>query len=153
MTVIYILFALFATAYSFVPKCSTCKFFVPNNDNPDLGLCNMFQDKIYNKDNNVLVKNMAAHCRKDENQCGESGHLYESKSNPTDKDVEPIESYEYIKNACSGKFVDEDDLTKLEQLELDMVITFQKMRRHNKKIIYKNVKNIYKLFKKKDYDM
>jgi hypothetical protein len=64
-----------------------------------------------------------------------------------------MENYEYVKCICSGEFVEEDDLTKLEQLELDMVSAFQKMRRHNKKIIYKNFKNIYKLLKNREYDM
>jgi hypothetical protein len=114
----------------------------------------MFQDTVYNKENNILVKNMAVHCRRDENLCGESGFLYEpAKTQQREHVKEHMDNYEYIKNVCSGEFVEEDDLTKLEQLEIDMVSAFQKMRRHNKKIIYKNVKNIYKLFKKNEYDM
>ena len=153
MTIIYVLFMLINSVYSFKPSCSTCKFFIPNNDKPDLGLCNMFQDKLYNKDNSVLVKNMAAHCRRDENLCGESGFLHESNKTNENEQVERMETYEYIKSVCSGEYVEEDDLTKLEKLELDMVNTFQKMRRHNKKIIHRNLKNIYKLLKKKDFDM
>jgi hypothetical protein len=151
MMIFYLLFALFNMVHSFAPSCSSCKFFIPNGDKPDLGLCSMFQERI--NDSN-LVKNMAVHCRNDENQCGESGFLYESnKTNPTEKDSKKMENYEYIKSVCSGEFVDDDDLTKLEKLELEMVNAFQKMRRHNKKIIYKNVKNIYNLFKKKDFDL
>lgn len=154
MTIVYLLIVLLNTVYSFTPSCSTCKFFIPNNDKPDLGLCNMFQDKLYNKDNDVLVNNLAVHCRRDENLCGESGFLYDSnKTNQNEEVKEHMENYEYIKSVCSGEFVEEDDLTKLEQLETDMVVAFQKMRRHNKKIIYKNVKNIYKFLHKKEYDM
>jgi len=104
----------------------------------------MFQERV----NNNLIKNMAAHCRKDENLCGESGFLYES--NRVELDNEKVQNYEYIKSVCSGNIVEDDYLTKLEQLELELVNVFQKMRRHNKKIIYNNVKNVYKLFKKKD---
>jgi hypothetical protein len=150
-TIVYLLMVLINTVYSFTPSCSTCNFFIPNNLNPDLGLCNMFQDKLYNKEKSVLVNNMAVHCRRDENLCGESGFLYES--NKTNLNKEVIENYEYIKSMCSGEFVEEDALTKLEHLELEMVSAFQKMRRHNKKIIYKNFKNIYKLLHKKEYDM
>ena len=88
MTIIYVLFMLINSVYSFKPSCSTCKFFIPNNDKPDLGLCNMFQDKLYNKDNSVLVKNMAAHCRRDENLCGESGFLHESNKTNENEQVE-----------------------------------------------------------------
>lgn len=154
MTIIYVLIMLLSSVYGFKPSCSTCKFFVPNNNNPELGLCTMFQDKVYNKENNVLVKNMAAHCRRDENLCGETGFLYEpDKTNQSEQVKERMENYEYVKGICSGEFVEEDDLTKLEQLELDMITAFQKMRRHNKKIIYKNFKNMYKLLKKREYDM
>ncbi len=154
MTIIYVLIMLLTSVYGFKPSCSTCKFFIPNNDKPKLGLCTMFQDKVYNKDNNVLVKNLAVHCRRDENQCGETGFLYEpDKTDQSEQVKERMENYEYVKSVCSGEFVKEDDLTKLEQLELDMVNAFQKMRRHNKKIIYKNFKNIYKLLKNREYDM
>jgi hypothetical protein len=148
MMIVYLLFLLLNAVNGFKPSCSSCKFFIPNNDKPDLGLCSMFQERVSNN----LMRNLAAHCRKDENQCGESGFLYESNTNPSDKEIEQMDNYEYIKTVCSGKFVDEDDLTKLEKLELDMVTTFQKMRRHNKQIIYKNVKNIYKLLKKRESD-
>lgn len=150
MNIIYLLIVLLTSVYSLKPSCSTCKFFIPNNDKPELGLCNMFQDKVYNKENNILVNNLAIHCRRDEKLCGESGFLYESDKTAQS---EHMENYEYIKNVCSGEFVEDDDLTKLEQLEIDMVSVFQKMRRHNKKIIYNNAKNMYKLIKKREYDM
>lgn len=144
IALIYLLIILLHTAYSFTPSCSTCKFFIPNNKNHELGLCNMFQDRVYNKADNDLVKNLAIHCRKDENLCGESGFLYESDKNEVKNH---IENYEYIKSICSSEFVEEDDLKKLEQFELDLLNTFQQMRRHNKKIIYKNFNNMYKTFK------
>jgi hypothetical protein len=128
--------------YAFDPPCSTCKFFIPHKVNPDLGLCGMIQDKIYLNNNEFMVKNLALHCRNNENLCGKSGFLHESNYNSK------VENYEYIQSLCCGELTDEKDLEELEQIEKDLVDIFQKMRKHNTKKIYKTSKEIYKLFKK-----
>lgn len=125
---------------SFSPECSSCKHFIPDKVSPVLGLCNMFQDTVYHNNEKTLVKNLAIHCRNNEHLCGPNGYLYESK------DV--ADQYEYIKTICSHEYVDESDLDELEALEKEMVTIFQKMRRHNKKIINKKFGYIYSLFKK-----
>lgn len=138
MKIFYILIAFLNLSYGFKPSCLTCKYFVPNNNNIyESGLCNMFQDKIYNKDASFLVKNLATHCRENENQCGEPGYLHELKEN--NKAPNTLHYYyEEIKTICSKKVVKNEDLIKLEKLELEMVNAFQKMRRHNKNITYRD---------------
>lgn len=145
---IYLWFVLLNMAYSFTPHCSMCKHFIPDNQNPVFGLCNMFQDTVYQNDEKILVQNLAIHCRNNENLCGSAGFLYEPIKN--DNINKTLDDYEYIKSVCSNEFVEDHDLAELEKLEKDLVEVFQKMRRHNKKIIYKNVGHIYKLFKKRD---
>jgi len=130
--------SLLSLSYGLKPSCLTCKYFIPNNNMYDLGLCNMFQDKIYNNDSSFLMKNLARHCRENEHQCGEAGYLYELKEN--NKVSNTIHyCYEEIKHICSKNVVENEDLTKLEKLELEMVNAFQKMRRHNKNVIYRDI--------------
>ena len=135
--------------YAFEPSCTTCKFFVPHqtNPNPDLGLCKMFKDKIYSNknDDEVLINNLAVHCRNNENLCGKSGFLYESINNKND---DPLENYEFYDNFCCGEFTDKKDLEELDKIEKELFDIFEKMRKHNTLRIYKTSKEIYKLFRK-----
>ena len=137
---------LFITLISFVyalePSCLSCKFFIPNSIKPELGLCSMFQDTIYINNQASLVKNLALHCRSDENLCGNSGFLYESANN------KPFEKYGYIRKIYGDEFIEETNLHELENIEKELISVFQKMRRHNTKRIYKTTKDLYKLFKK-----
>lgn len=145
MFVIYFLISLLNLTLAFQPSCSTCKFFIPDetNSNNDLGLCKMFQDKIYTDNSNKLVKNFAIHCRSNENLCGKSGFLYE----PIDKS-EIINKYENAESMCSSEFTEKKDLEELEQIEKDMLEIFQRMRKHNTRRVYRNSKDIYNFFKK-----
>lgn len=140
MTMLYfLLFWLFSVAHAFEPSCVTCKFFIPNSLNPEFGLCRMFEDKIYDKNNQHNIKNFASYCRNNENLCGKSGNLYS-----------PINQkyyyYEYMNNLCNGEFVDVKDLEELENLEKELVNTFQKMRKHNTNTLYKTSKKIMNKF-------
>jgi hypothetical protein len=144
----YCLFlSLIIFVHAYDKSCSNCKFFIPNKIKPELGLCNMFQDTIYHNAEEKLVKNLAIHCRGNENLCGKSGFLFD----PIDKEKtfdDRFGNYEYIKSVCSNEFVETSDLKELEKIEKDLVEVFQRMRRHNKKMIYKTPDQIYKLFKK-----
>lgn len=144
----YFLFiTLISFIYAFEPPCSTCKFFIPKTNKPELGLCSMFQDKIYVNNQEKLVKNLAIHCRSNENLCGNSGFLYESANN------KQFEKYGYIRKIYGDEFMEETDLQELEDIERELISIFQKMRRHNTKRIYRTTKELYKLFKKdKDND-
>jgi hypothetical protein len=85
--------------------------------NNELGLCNMFPDAIYNNGKRVLIKNLAIHCRNDENLCGKKGYLHESinKNN--------------------------DNISKeLNYLEKEFSDIFQQMKKHNTKRVYKTQK-------------
>lgn len=152
----YLFLSLICFVYAYQPYCTNCKYFIPNKIKPELGLCNMFQDTIYHNDKKKIVKNLAIHCRGNENLCGKSGFLYEPIDNnksDTEKNNKNVisnrfENYEYIKSLCSNEFVEETDLKELENIEKDLVEVFQRMRRHNKKMIYKTPDQIYKLFKK-----
>jgi hypothetical protein len=125
--------------------CSTCKFFIPQSNKIEIGLCSKFQDKIIMNNKEHFVKNLAVYCRNNENKCGKSGFLYES-NNINDK----IANYEDIESLCCGEFIEKSDLRELEEIEKDLVDIFQKMRRHNTKRIYKTTKDLYKLFKNKN---
>jgi hypothetical protein len=144
---IYLLFLSIVLVKSFTPSCKTCKFFIPNVINDSLGQCTIFQDKVYDNKNQVtLQKNLAVHCRNDENLCGKSGYLYE----PIEKDeyTKTYKNYEYIKSLCSDEIVEETNLEELEKIEKELVVVFQKMRRHNLKVIYNTPNSISKLFRK-----
>ena len=145
---VYLLFSLFGVVNSFTPECSSCKHFIPDKSSPAFGLCNMFQDTVYHNNEKILIKNLAIHCRNNEDLCGQSGFLYEPIQHEDVK--KSFDNYEYVKSICSHEYVDESDLDELERLEKEMMDVFQKMRRHNKKIIHKKFGYIYTLFKKKE---
>jgi len=128
--------------YGFEPSCLTCKFFIPHQSNPELGLCNVF--KKTSIDNSNLLKNFATNCRNDENLCGKSGIFYEKID-----DELLNEKKEIISNLCCGELNEKDDIDELEKLEKDIVEIYQRIRLHNTKKIYKTTKDLYRLFKKK----
>lgn len=107
----------------------------------------MFKDKIYFNNKERLVKNLALHCRSNENLCGKAGYLYE----PINID-EKLENYNYIKNLCSGEFVEESDLKELNNIEKDLVDIFQKMKKQNTKNLYKTTNELNKLCKNTMYN-
>lgn len=144
------LFALLTGLYAFenmVPSCSTCKFFIPNDKHPDLGLCEMFQDNIFCDGRRRRVKNFAVHCRNMESMCGKSGYLYEPKIGAEEADANKgangsdnkIQQYR-----ISNLFFDETQ----EQLEREMLYILQKMRKHNTQRLYSTAKGIYNILKK-----
>jgi hypothetical protein len=144
LSIVYFLLFASQLVYGFKPSCSSCKHFIASSLKPDLGLCNMFQDSTYVNNKCILVKNLAVHCRNNENLCGKDGHLYESN----DKINKKFENYEYIKSFCSSEFIEETDLEELEKIEKELIDVFQKMRRHNTKMIYKTPQQLQKLFKR-----
>jgi hypothetical protein len=146
MFILYLFLLLINLSFAFEPSCTTCKFFIPHETHPnkDLGLCKMFQDKLYTDNSDKLVKNLAIHCRNNENLCGKAGFLYE----PIADHNEIFEKYENAENMCSAEFTDKKDLEELEQIERDILDIFQKMRKHNTNRVYRTSKDLYKLFKK-----
>jgi hypothetical protein len=160
---LYLLFLTRICAYE--PSCSTCKHFVPNKIKEDLGLCSMFQDSIYHKSKQdvIYIKNLAVHCRNNENLCGKYGALHEEIEEKHDccdscccdncccDDLKEEVKEEVKEDNCykESLFNLSDELKELEKIEKDFIDVFQKMRRHNKKILYRTPEQIYKLFNKK----
>ena len=64
-------------------KCANCKYFVPHKKSKitSLGLCKMFGNKVYSKDNEKIIYNFAEHCRGDEFLCGKNATFYEEIGN------------------------------------------------------------------------
>ncbi len=151
-----LLLSFISIILSFEPPCSSCKHFISNNKGAlDLGLCKMFTNKLSLKGDDVALPNFARHCRNDEQLCGKIGFLYEPVNNNgtetasstiSEDEREIINEYEDLKNRCCGE-VNEDN--ELEQLEREFFEVFQKIKRHNRKRVYKTSQELYKLFKKK----
>ncbi len=154
-----LLFSLLNIIIAFEPSCTSCKFYIPNKkEHLELGLCKMFTTNVSPKGSTIEpLPNFAIHCRNNENLCGKAGFLYEkAEYNDENSKIEPdpesgfereiINEYEDLKNRCCGE-VNEDD--ELEQLERDFFEVFQKIKKHNRKRIYKTSQELYKLFKKK----
>ena len=145
-----LLFSLINVLLAFDPPCSSCKHFIPNKkEYLSLGLCKMFTTNVSPKSERIEpLPNLAIHCRNNENLCGKSGFLYEKAESTPELGVDPqlINEFEDLKNRCCGEVNESDEL---EQLERDFFEVFQKIKKHNRKRIYKTSQELYKLFKKK----
>ena len=140
-----ILFSYIALIYAYEPSCTNCKYFIPHfSKNPDLGLCKMFNTPSITSDDKV-VHHFAVYCRNNENFCGKNGLLYEP-TNEENIQNEILDEFDHLNNMCCGEV---NESYELEQLEKDFFELFQKIKRHNKKRIYKTTRDLYKLFKKK----
>lgn len=58
-------------------SCQTCKWFIPNEQSSDYGLCRLFKERLYIVDKERLICNFAKYCRNNELLCGKEGNLYE----------------------------------------------------------------------------
>ena len=127
---------------AFEPPCTSCKYYIPNKDNLDKGLCKMFINMAESNDNRVF-NNYAVHCRNNEDLCDKSGFLYDEK----DFNNDLIQEYDNLKNRCCGEVNESDEL---EQLEREFFQVYQEMKKYNTKQIYKYKTSyeLYKLFKK-----
>jgi hypothetical protein len=56
------------------------------------------------------------------------------------------DDFEELNNRCCGEV---NEIDEIEELERDFFELFQKIKKHNTKIIYNSTKDLYKLFKKK----
>lgn len=133
--------------YAFKPLCSSCKFYTPHKLNKQLGLCELFKE---NGLNNIRLNNFASHCRNNENLCGKSGFLYESKN--TQKDISDTSDIsdiiDQLDNMCCGEVNEKVEIEEYEKIEKELSNIFQQIKKHNTKKNYKTTKDLYKLFKK-----
>jgi hypothetical protein len=142
---IFVIFYL-SYSYAFNPSCKSCKFYFPHKLNEDLGLCELFKHKL---NNGELVKNFASHCRNDENLCGKSGFLYESKIPTSNNDIKYVDEFnEQLNNMCCGEVNEKVEIQEYENMERELFEILQKMKKHNTKRIYKTSTDLYKLFKR-----
>ena len=66
-------------------QCTNCKYFIPHKNSKitSLGLCKMFGNKVYSKNNEKHIYNFAQNCRDDESLCGKNATFYEEQKNNT----------------------------------------------------------------------
>jgi len=121
-----ILFYYLGYIYAFKPLCSSCKFYTPHKSNEQLGLCELFKE---NGLNNILLKNFASHCRNNENLCGKSGFLYESKN--TQKIISDI--IDKLDNMCCGEVNEKFEIEEYEKIERELSDILQKIKTQYKK--------------------
>jgi hypothetical protein len=142
------LITVFNIIIAFEPSCTSCKHFIPHHlENNEFGMCELFKSKCYYNDKEYVLPNFATHCRINESLCGKSGILYEPIENNNNQNFETEIQNEFneLNNRCCGEVNEKDEI---EQLEKEFFEVFQKIKKHNKKRIYKTTKDIFKLFKR-----
>jgi hypothetical protein len=139
-------------AYNPIPICTSCKYFIPNNNGDfDYGLCKMFKNSFNCDGNTVEMFDYASHCRKNKNLCGENGYLYESKSNDNvvkdEKEISNIiEKIDELNNQCCGEVCETNEL---DEIERELFLLFQRLKKYKKKNLKKFGKTFYELIKDK----
>jgi len=139
MLSLLVLLSIFNSIIAYEPSCTSCKYFMirsninnNNNNKNDLqyGLCKMFKNIFHVDGNKVEMYDFAEHCRKNEHLCGTPGFLYDFNTEFTD----------FNKRL--------EDTKELNQLERDFPEIFKKMKKFNKKRIYKKPKHLYQFFQR-----
>jgi hypothetical protein len=120
-----ILLSFFSMLFALEKSCSNCKFYIPTVRNNDLGLCKVFKETPY-VDKNVAIHNFAIHCRNNENLCGKDGIFFEPAIN-------------YINEFRVDNDIDDD--FEIEDIKKEFYEVLRKMKKHNKKRIYKIFRN------------
>jgi hypothetical protein len=139
-------------AYNPLPDCTSCKYFIPNNNGiQDYGLCKMFKNTFNCDGNTVEMFDYASHCRKNKNLCGENGYLYESKSADNlvkdEKEISGIiEKIDELRNQCCGEVCETNEL---DEIERELFFLFQRLKKYKKKQFESFGKTFYDLIKDK----
>jgi hypothetical protein len=153
-------------------SCQTCKWFIPNEQSSDYGLCRLFKERLYIVDKERLICNFAKYCRNNELLCGKEGNLYEDnlqtfaefniekRLSDFDKTYEKlIESIDDTSNVGHGEIIENNELYNLNQLDkdvekftkegLDLLFKVQKFNKRKISVVLDNLcKNNNKYFKK-----
>lgn len=146
------LFAFLNNVLAYNPDCTSCKYFIPNNNgNVEYGLCKMFKNSFNCDGNTVEMFDFASHCRKNKNLCGEKGYLYEL--NTTDNQVKDereisgiLEKIDELKNQCCGEVCETNEI---DEIERELFLLFQRLKKYKKKQIENLGKTFYDLIKDK----
>jgi hypothetical protein len=138
-----LVFSLLTIVLAYDPLCLTCKFYIPHNTNPELGTCKRFKDFAFNNNKYTLVNKLAVNCRINEELCGKDGNAHQA----TFLNKQITDQYEELTNRCCGEVNETDEI---EQLEREFFDVLQKIKKHNKRQMYKTTKDLYKLFRRSE---
>jgi hypothetical protein len=155
----------FKNDVSSVKSCKTCKWFIPNNNRQEYGLCSLFKERIYIADQERLINNFAKHCRNNELLCGKEGLMHEEFTSVVtiqEKLQQFGNRYDaYIDNLNQatvghGEVNEKSDIDELNNLDKEFASLskealelFMKVKRYNKKKISIKLDSINYLFPKK----
>jgi hypothetical protein len=109
LPVLYLLYINYSCQiYAQNKQCTNCKHFVPHKNNKisELGLCKMFGNRVYSKENIKVIYNFAQHCRDDESLCGKNAIFYEDIESKIEKNENRTEQNE---NSTNPKANDTND--------------------------------------------
>lgn len=128
----HIVFSFDTKITSVIPSCSNCKWFLPKeNGFGDVGFCKIFKETYLNKELGRVMTyyNFASHCRKNENQCGPEGNLFD----PIDTDkVEEVKELEEMindyNNRCCGEVNEKHEIIQLEKDYYNLMNSIKKLK-------------------------
>ena len=109
LPVLYLLYINYSCQiYAQNKQCTNCKHFIPHKNNKlsTLGLCKMFGNNVYNKENSspkTIIYNFAQHCRDDESLCGKNAIFYESIESKIEKNEKNENKTEQNENITNPK--------------------------------------------------
>ena len=141
MIAYFIIASLISIIYAYNPPCTDCKYYIPNENKPLIGTCKRFKDFTFYNNKHILVNKLATTCRDNEELCGINGNSFQY--NLFNQEI--ADDYENLKNRCCGEVNETDEI---EQLERDFFEILQKIKKHNKRQIYKTTTDLYKLFRR-----
>lgn len=132
------IFFYLCISFIFAFDYSTCKFFISNVKNKDFGI-----------NNKKLINNFALDCTNNENQI-QSNNLNEinNQLNCENKNIDEIK--EKLSNMCCGEVNEKFEIEEYENLEKELLVLLQKIRKNNIKKIYEKSKQFYKFINKKE---
>lgn len=111
-------------SFIFAFNYSTCKFFISNVKNKDFGI-----------NNKKLINNFALDCTNNQLNC-------------ENKNIDEIK--EKLSNMCCGEVNEKFEIEEYENLEKELLVLLQKIRKNNIKKIYEKSKQFYKFINKKE---
>ena len=112
-------FSLDTKITSVIPSCTNCKWFLAKkNGFGDTGFCKLFKETYLNKElgREMTYYNFAVHCRKNENQCGPEGNLFDPIDIDKNEDVKELkEMINDYNNRCCGEVNETHEIIQLEK--------------------------------------
>ena len=158
----YVIFLFIGLSCALNPTCDKCKWFIPNKNGVyEYGFCKMFANYYYTKDEKFILNEYARYSRKNENQCGPPGYLFEPKNthnfiykndllnmnNIKDEINHLQEKLTELEEQISGEVNEKKDLEEIEREYNSILKKIAALRRSNIKknhiINNNNHRNLY----------